>query len=242
MQAKKVTLLVAGVLVGLLGLILASAGGFLVWAYGTQREDGYFTRQAEPFATARYALVSDDIDLRLGTTAGPGDWIPDLGDIQVRLRVTDPQGNAVFVGIAPATDVARYLEGVGHSVISRIEDNPFRVTYRDVDGGEPVSQPEDQAFWVASTSGPGTQTLLWDVREGEWDVVVMNADAGPDVGVRASVGARADFMLPLTLGLLIFGLIALAGGTLMVVAGARVPPARTSEEGPPREPDRTEET
>lgn len=236
MRAKKIILLVVGVPVGLLGLALGSAGGFLTWVHATQRDDGYITTDPKPFATGESALVSEALDLALGTTGGPGDWVPDLGDITMRIRFTGGEAESLFVGIAPSSDADAYLDGIGHSVITEVSSRPFRVSYREESGPPPTSSPGDETFWVAQSSGSGTQTLLWDVREGDWTVVAMNADGSPGVAVEAAVGAKAGFFLPLALGLLFGGLLILAIGTLMVVAGAMVRPRRPEQAAAPDQP------
>ena len=80
--------------------------------------------------------------------------------------------------------------------------------------------PADQRFWVASATGSGTQTLSWDVRSGEWAAVVMNANAGRGVDVAVAVGAKADWVLPVLIGLLVGGGLLLAISLVMVVVGA----------------------
>ena len=59
---------------------------------------------------------------------------------------------------------------------------PFHVEYRH---REPASvaraRPATQRFWDASVQGDGAQALAWDVEDGDWSVVVMNADGSPGV-------------------------------------------------------------
>ena len=45
-------------------------------------------------------------------------------------------------------------------------------------GADRPAAPQEQSFWVASTSGAGEQTLRWDVQDGDWRAVVMSADGG----------------------------------------------------------------
>jgi hypothetical protein len=78
--------------------------------------------------------------------------------------------------------------------------------------------------------------MTWKVREGDWSVVIMNADgsAGVDAGVRA--GADLPFLAPagwITLGGGIV-LLAAAGGLLFLGMRTRPPaaPARAEDRGP----------
>src|SRR5215212_8598733 len=71
-----------------------------------------------------------------------------------------------------------------------------------VSGDRAPADPAGEDIWSASTSGTGTQSLEWDIEDGDWSAVVMNADGSPGVDVRASAGAGASFLQPLGLGLL----------------------------------------
>jgi hypothetical protein len=78
--------------------------------------------------------------------------------------------------------------------------------------------------------------MTWKVRDGDWSVVVMNADgsAGVDAGVRA--GADVPFLGPagwITLG---GGLVLLAGAGGLLYLGIRKPPRTRPERVTEREP------
>ena len=88
--------------------------------------------------------------------------------------------------------------------------DPFTVRSDRVPGG-PAPTPAAEPFWVATASGQGTQTVAWDKERGAWSAVVMNADGSPGVGVRADVGLRFGFLLPLGIALLSAGLMLAAG-------------------------------
>ena len=81
---------------------------------------------------------------------------------------------------------------------------------------------------MASASGPGEQTATWDAESGEWTVVLMNADASDGVAADVSVGAEADFLLWLAIGLLVAGAVVLAVAVLLIVLGARRATAETA--------------
>jgi hypothetical protein len=219
MKAKKAILLVLGVLVGLVGMAFAAGGGVITWAYATQRDDGYFTVNSGRLQAATHALVSEDV--ALGASVGP-DWVPDLSDVALRIRVEGDR--PLFVGIGPTDEVAAYLDGVSYAVVTDVHSDPFWATYREERGAMHPTPPERETFWAATASGAGEQTLDWTLEEGTWSVVVMNADTAPGVGVTATAGVKAGFALPLGIGLLVGGLLVMGLGTLMVVAGAMVRP------------------
>jgi hypothetical protein len=98
-----------------------------------------------------------------------------------------------------------------------------RVQYDRRGGDSTPAPPGEQDFWFEAVEGPGTQVLEWDVVEGSWTVVVMNADAARGVDVDATVGARVGFVLPLAIGLLVGGVVLLLAGGGLIFAGGRRP-------------------
>lgn len=220
MSGGRIALIVVGCVLGLIGLGVAVGGGALLWAHETQRDsDGYFTTSTERFRTATYALTSDEVDLGAEGDAG---WGSDIGDLaRVRVRATNVDARAVFVGIGPQRDVEAYLTRVPHDQVSDVEFDPFRVDYELQPGSLAPTPPGREAFWVARAEGPGTQTLEWDLESGNWAVVVMNADGSRGVDTDVALGVKVDILFPLSIGLLIGGLVLLGAGITMVVFGAR---------------------
>jgi hypothetical protein len=231
MTAGRTTLVIIGAIVGLVGAMVLVAGGALLWAQGTQRDaDGYLTTPALELATDGYAITAEGIDLAVG--ARPGDWIPQPGDVAARISVTSEL--PVFIGIAAESDVDDYLAGVAHAEIATVDRRA--VTYRSAAGTAPQAPPGEQGIWVASTQGEGRQTVEWDVQQGQWAVVVMNADASAGVATTATGGAWAAFVTPLGIGLVLGGVVLGAIAAAMVVAALggtaqqRVP--ATAQAGP----------
>jgi hypothetical protein len=216
----------------LVGLAATAGGGALVWAHGTQRDaDGFFTTDTERLETATHAITTDDIDL--GTDP---DQFVDLGDLAtVRIAVDPVDGDDVFVGIGPTDDVEDYLGDVSRARIDDVDFDPFRVRYDYEPGGAPAEEPGAQDFWSAQAEGSGRQSFEWDLESGEWTVVVMNADGSDPVAVDASVGAKSDWVLPVGVGMLVFGLMSLLGGAALLVFGA-VGLSRRLEDAPPPGP------
>ncbi len=231
MSTGRVVLIVLGSIVGLLGLGLAVGGGFLLWADRTQREGGYLTTPTERFATSSYALTRE----RLEVDAGGPNWIWNddwLG--KVRIRGEGGSGKPIFIGIGPEAAVAGYLGGVAHADVEDIEVDPFRAEYRQIPGGAPRRPPTAQNFWAASASGEGRQTVTWKVRDGDWSVVMMNADASRGVAADVDLGAKLSFLLWVAIGLLIAGVLILGGSIALIVLAARraPPPPPAAPAGP----------
>ncbi|HWH13779.1 MAG TPA: DUF4389 domain-containing protein [Miltoncostaeaceae bacterium] len=215
MRAGRIILIVFGVLGVLVGLAALAGGGALLWADQTQRDDdGFFTTRTETFSTPTRAITAENAE-------GFSDWPLDRSLADVRIRATSEDGGRVFVGVARAQDLDRYLRDVAHDRVEDVDLDPFRVTYDRTEGGAPRTPPGEQVFWVARAEGPGTQTLTWDATGGDWSAIVMNADGSPGVTVRADVGADVGWLLALAIGLLVFGAVSVAGGVLLIVLGAR---------------------
>jgi hypothetical protein len=241
MSTKRILLLVFGSLLALLGLAVTIAGATALIAYGAGRDDdGYFTTGTERFQTVRHALVSEEVDLG---SEGDAAGAVSLGDLaNVRVRAESAGGKAVFVGIGPRAQVAAYLDGVAYDEVTDVDFDPFRATYAVHRGARTPALPAQQDFWAARASGPGRQTLNWELESGTWSLVVMNADAAPVVAADLQLGVKIKILLPLGIGLLVGGLIALGIGVTMIVFGARGgggggPPPATSAAPPVRRHD-----
>ena len=224
--AGKIVLIILGSIALLVSLGLVAGGSVLLWADRTQRDsDGYVTSSIQRVDGSGYAVVAPDIDV-----AVPG-WMTGADRLgSVRISVTPaPAGGAVFVGIAPRAGVDAYLAGVDRDVISSWRENANRVSLDHLGGGAPAGPPLAQSMWVASSSGPGTQTVVWQVVGGNWAVVAMNVDASRGLSLDAAVGATAPFLLPLSIGLLCGGVLVAILGLLFVVLGLR--PGRPAAAG-----------
>jgi hypothetical protein len=220
LSAGRVVLIVLGSIGVLFGVALLAGGGFLLWADRTQREDGYLTTPTERFATPTYALTRTRLEV---DTDGAGWVLNDSWFGKVRIRGESAGGKTLFMGIGPEAEVAKYLGPVAHANVEDIDFDPFRVTYLPVAGGTPQGPPTDQSFWAASASGVGTQTLTWKVRDGDWSVVVMNADGSRGIAANIDVGAKMSFLLWVAIGALIGGVLVTGGSTALIVLAARTP-------------------
>lgn len=212
----RITALVIGALLVLVSVGMLAGGGVALWADLAQRDGaGYVTTDIHRFSTSGSALATERIDL-----GSPGvGWLYSrvlLGEVRIRVVPVD-RGSALFVGIAPATDVDRYLAGMNHTLISDFWGNSVQA----LDGATPASAPGTQDFWVASATGLGTQTLTWDPANGSWAVVVMNADGQAGIDVAADLGATMPALLPAAIVSLVAGGIFAASGALLIVGAIR---------------------
>lgn len=212
---RRIAALLVGVLIGFVSVCLLGAGGTALWAYLTQRDAGYVTSDRHTFSTAGAALATERTELGgagFGWLYSPGL----LGKVRIRVTPTSP-GSPVFVGIGRSSDVDRYLRGVKHTVITEFWGDKVE----PVGGGRVRSAPGAQPFWVATSTGLGTRTVVWKPRRGTWTVAVMRADGRPGVEVRADLGARMPALPWVALGMVVAGLVFLTGAVLLIVGAIR---------------------
>jgi hypothetical protein len=209
----RIVALVLGIVLLLPGLGLLAGGGALLWADGSQRaSDGYLTSSDETFSSAGFALVSKRVDLSTGAN-----WVPFTTTLgTVRLQVTGDDGSDVFVGIAPIADATAYLDGVRRTVVDDIG--------RDAGSGRTQ---------VGGSAPSGPQQLTWNPSEGNWMLVVMNADASAGVAVTADIGATLPSLDNWGWGLIIGGALIAVIAVALIVLGARRPRRQAGPAGGP---------
>jgi hypothetical protein len=224
-SAARVVLIAMGVVVGIVAFALLAGGCALVAVDQTQRdEDGFLMSPTQDFASPTYAIVSESANI----DSGGGERALDtfLGTVRIRSESERP----LFVGIAAAADVDRYLSEVERDVVDDL-DSDGDPEYARRRGGALPAPPGPQTFWAASSSGADEQTLEWDPEDGDWRAVLLHADASRGIAADMSIGAELDSVLWIGIGLLIVGALLAAGAALAITAGARrhrPPPASAS--------------
>jgi hypothetical protein len=206
--AGRVIAVVAGAALILLCAVLLGGTGVLTWADQVE-QGGYLTTGTGTYSTAGYALVSDPVQVH-----GLWGWLGRFaGEVRIRVTAARP-GEPVFVAIAPAGDVSRYLAGVSYVSVAALGDD--KVAQHP--GRAVPASPAAALDWVARAHGSGTQAVRWTVRSGSWTVVVMNADGSPRVAVRADAGVSSP-VLSAFAGMLLAGgiTVGLVGAALIVV-------------------------
>ncbi|MGZ4767040.1 MAG: DUF4389 domain-containing protein [Ilumatobacteraceae bacterium] len=224
MKAGRIVALVIGCFVALIGAALLVGTAALTWAYTTQRDgDGYFTSQRVRIETVTPAVHSQTIDL--GSDKRPDRWPFGNGDLAtVRLQATAREGEQIFIGIAHTSDVDAYLTGIAHDEVTNIRwSHGDQVKYHRTDGAASVAAPTAQTFWVAKAGGPGTQTVSWDVRGGNWSIVMMNPDGSSHVAADVSVGVKVRALVGLMIGLGIGSVVLIGGAAALIVFATRRP-------------------
>jgi len=216
---------IASAVAGLIALAFLAAGAFLLYVDFDKDNDGYYTSSSERIDSSSYAISSGNLDLDLD---GAGDFVDDVGLGRVRLHAQPNGDKAVFLGIARTSQVERYLRNTDHTIVTDISGGgPFGgdvdPQYRDEPGpGRPVA-PAKSDIWAASASGTGEQTVEWKVRDGDWSIVVMNADASRGVDADMSAGAKLPFAGPAGWTALGIGILATITSAALLLVGLRRP-------------------
>ena len=194
----RVIALVAGSVLLLASLVLLGGSGAVAWA-DHEQQGGYLSTGTATYSTGGYALASNPVRL-----PGGWSWLGWLvGDVRIRVTATSP-AKPVFVAIAPAADVSRYLTGVSHLTVTAFGDQDVAQHL----GIAAPAPPGTALDWSAQAEGTGSQTLRWTARTGDWMVTVMNPDGSPGVTARTDVGVFAPALPWLATWLLVGGVMA----------------------------------
>jgi len=203
---------VASIAIAVVALALAIAGAVALAGNAFRDGDGYFNTPTETFTGGGYAIAMKSVDI-----SDAPRWALDAGLDSVHVKAHGDR--PLFIGIARATDLRRYLQGTEYDEVSHLSYHPFEVDYDHRQGGAPSGAPTDRSFWVESAGGAGNLTLAWKPRPGNWRAVLMNADGSRGVTAELKLGARTSLLWWLGAGLL--------GGALLsgaLAAGLRSRP------------------
>jgi hypothetical protein len=219
-----IALIIAVVLFAIPSLFMLIGGAVVTGGYIVESEDdGFFDETLDRIASGTAAVVTQDLDLRSDPKAA--DWFLEFIDPTVRIRAEAVrEQTSLFVGIASVQDIESYIGGVTRDEIIDFEPNGD-VDYNPLPGESATAgPPTDQTFWVASDTGSDPLEIEWDVEEGDWAAVLMNADGSVDIVADVTVGIRSSAILVAGLVLLavgaLFALLAVAI-ILVVVRGGR---------------------
>jgi hypothetical protein len=208
---------VAGSLALLLGLGSGAAGlGLLLLDGPLRSSDGYVLSHWEDVRTSTAAVVEADLDLPV---EGPR-WFygpEQLGT--VRIDVVSTGDAPLFVGIAAQDDMVTFLGTTAYDEVADLGPQPVYTR-----SGGPVAEaavPAGAPWWVASAEGSGALSLTWEAAEGDWAVVLMNADGTPGVEAEVRVGATLPHLEVIAVAALAVGLVLLAVGGVVVVLAVR---------------------
>jgi hypothetical protein len=220
MKKPSIALIITGALASLFAVGLLAIGGLAFIGESEKDSDGYLSTDTHQFEGGTRALATENLDVDLDA----GDFVLDTEDLgKVRLEVESRNDKPVFVGIARTSDVENYLAGVSHTTVTDVDTSPFDADYDDHAGDRLPVAPADSRIWAASEHGSGKQTLHWEIEDGDYSVVVMNADGSRGVDADVSTGANVPFLDEIGWTALGSGGFVLVIGIALLVAGIRRP-------------------
>jgi hypothetical protein len=212
----QIAALVVGAMLTVFGLAGLVAGGGVLAVFGN---DGTVNSGTHSFSTPTSALVSEPAEVR-----DTRDISDAIGNPRVRFTVdSQTPGKGVFVGVGPADQVDRYLAGAAIDEVDDIEVAPFELNSDRRPGTKRLTAPGAQTFWVAQNEGRDSASLRWKVRDGDYRVVIMNADGSPRVNTEGEVALTVPNAPDYAWALLGGGFLLLVGGAAASVAGLRRP-------------------
>ena len=161
-------------------------------------EDGYLMSKTQTIQVPSYGIVADEIDIELDQDAMR--FFQRQGGF-VSFKVTTESLNPtkeVFVGVARYADAYNYIEPMEYHEIDDIDmgwnmgehHDPVYVLHP---GDAPGTPPTEQDFWIVQESSTGEQTISWEPEEGNYYVVLMNADGSEGIEANIKVGVQVPF-------------------------------------------------
>jgi hypothetical protein len=205
-------IVVGAVLVGS-GFLTAASGGALLAVFG----GGQAVSSGEhAISTSTSAVVAD-----LGHIDDIHGFEFLTGSPTLHISAENVTEKGVFVGVGPTAEVNRYLDGVAIEEVRDLDLSPFHLdTIRD-EGSVVAQAPGEQDFWAAAAESSNTADLNWQIEEGDYEIVVMNADGSAGVLTSASIGASLPTSTGLWILVLTIGVLIMAGGGALIYAGVR---------------------
>lgn len=215
----RIAAIVIGVALAVSGFLTGISGGVLLAIFG----DGHAVTSGDRIVTTSAAAVVAD----LGTVHKVDGFRFLTGQPTLQVTAQNVDGTDVFVGVGRTADVERYLDAVEIDRVTDFETVPFRLDTVRRPGTEAAAAPGVQDFWVASAQSgadrAGRAEVTWPIRNGDYEVVVMNADGTPGVLTNASVGAGLPNSTGLWVLLIGVGSLLLVGGVALIAVGTREP-------------------
>ena len=212
-RAARTGRVIGGSVLAVIGAVIALGGGGVLALGGT---NGTFDSGHRDVSTKTAALVSEPA--KLNDTQSVTDV---LGHPSVRISADSVRSDRnVFVGIGPKAQVDRYLAGAPIDTVHDFSIDPWNIDKSARTGTARPRPPATQSFWVAKSAG-STADVNWKVRDGNWRVVVMNADGSRGVATMSQFAVKIPHLATVALIALIAGLVMLIGGIALIAVPSR---------------------
>jgi hypothetical protein len=199
-----------------IGSLAVIAGAGLLAAFGT---DGRLASGPHLLSTPATAVVST-----VGNIKNTSGLAAATGHPKLRISASAIQGTTgVFVGIGREADVDRYLAGVATQEAASVNVEPYALKGITHSGRANVQPPTTQHFWVAQASSTRTAAIDWRIRDGQYRLVVMNANGHGGFAATAAIGITIPYVAYYALAGIIAGLLLAAGGAALLIRATRHP-------------------
>jgi hypothetical protein len=212
-NASRTGAVIGGSILATVGAVMALGGGGLLAVAGT---DNTFETGHHDVSTPTTALVSDVANIE-----GTNEVTDAIGHPRVTISSDAVRNDQpVFVGVAHKADVDRYLAGAEVDKVNDIDTDPFTLDKKRRPGTVKPKPPTTQSFWVAKSSG-STASIDWKVKDGNYRVVVMNADGSKGVATQTKAGLEIPHLSTISLITMLIGLGVGGGGVALLALGGR---------------------
>lgn len=223
MSFGRTLLVVVGVIMLIVGLAIMAGGGALLFSNQTLKDqEGFYSTRTIKVKRDSHAVTTLPAEIHFGP-AWFLDWTEAIA-VKVEGENKDPS-RELFIGIGNSEQVSEYLRDATIDEIRNFRMyHPFSkpaITYRRVSGNTAPADPTAQTFWKASAKGTGPQIMKWNPEEGNYVLVIMNANGSRGLNFEGSLGVKIPLMSGLTIGLLVGGFIIVLFAFLLVYLAVR---------------------
>jgi hypothetical protein len=209
--------IIGGGILATVGAVVALGAGGVLALGGS---DGTFGSGHRDVSSKTAALVSEPAKIN-----GTQDVTDVLGHPSVRISADSVRADRnVFVGVGPKAQVDRYLAGAPIDTVHDFSVEPWNLDKTAREGTARPRPPATQSFWVAKSAG-STAALDWKVRDGNWRVVVMNADGSRGVKATGHFEAGLPYLSTAALATMLIGLMSLGAGIVLIARSGSAPAA-----------------
>jgi hypothetical protein len=203
-----------GAIFALIGTIVAVGGIALLALFGT---DDRVSSGRHALSTTSTALVSE-----VASIDDTAEFADAFGAPSLRIAAQSDNGRELFVGVGHATDVERYLAGAPVDEITDIDFGPYDVSRKAHPGTAVPGAPGDQSFWIHQSTGLDA-AADWKITDGDYRVVVMNADGTRGVQTQSKIAVELPHASSIGAGIAAAGVVLAAGGLVLLFVGIRRP-------------------
>jgi hypothetical protein len=219
--------LAAGIILIVIGAVLAIAGAFMFSLDQELDSEGYYLSEPYDVNSPAYAFAVWLLPLRISSF-----WSfmgPDI--IQAKWVITaDDPSKAIFAGWATSADAGSYVASMRyegptewHWTVSPYYaeiDIPSTVIYNTAAPSRPPSQ---ETFWLDSVQTNSSSVIYWNPSWPEADgmktLIIMNADGSAGVNATFQIGSRVPLLIGLGNVLVIIGVVLCIAGAILFWLG-----------------------